>query len=77
MAKVLMEKQFNFYGLLDHLHSDNGKEFVKNLWGELLSKFKIQHTTTPPYNPSSNPVEVFHRTINAKLRTRGARVQDN
>ena len=63
--------------LPDQLHSDNGKEFVNNLWRVLLSEFKIQNTTTPPYNPSSNPVERFHRTIFAMLRTRGARVQGN
>ena len=38
---------------------------------------KIQHTTTPPYNPTSNPVERFHRTIITILQTRGEGVQDN
>ena len=52
MAKVLMDQHFNVYGLPDQLHSDNGKEFVNYLWRELFSKFKIQCTTTPPYNPS-------------------------
>ena len=46
MAKVLMDQYFNVYGLPDQLHSDNGKEFVNNLWRELFSEFKIQHTTT-------------------------------
>ena len=68
LAKVLMDKHFNIYGLPDQLHSDNGKEFVNNLWRELFSEFKIQHTTTPPNNPSSNPVEPFPRTIIAMLR---------
>ena len=77
MAKVLMGKHFNVYGLPYQLDSDNGKEFVKNLWRELFSEFKIQHTTNLPYNLSSKPVERFHRTIIAMLWTRGARVQDN
>ena len=77
MAKVLMDQHFNIYGLPDQLHSDNGKEFVNNLWRELFSEFKIQHTTTLPYNPSSNPVDPFHRTIIAMLRTRGDGIQDN
>ena len=50
---------------------------MNNLWSKLFSKFKIQHTTTPPYNPSSNPVERFHRTLTAMLRTQGPGVQEN
>ena len=72
-----MDQHFNFIGLPDQLHLDNVREFVNNLGRELFSEFKIQHTTTPPYNPSSNPVERFHRTIIAILRTRGEGVQDN
>ena len=73
MAKVLIDQHFNIYGLPDQLHSDNCKEFINNLWRELFSEFKIQHTTTPPYNPSSNPVECFI----VMLRARGEGIQDN
>ena len=76
VAKVRVDQHFNIYGLPDQLHSDNGREFVNNLWKELFSEFKIQHTTAP-YNPSSNPVERFRRTIIAMLRTRGQGIQDN
>ena len=41
VAKVLMDHHFNVYGLPNQLHSDNGREFVNNLWGELFSEFKI------------------------------------
>ena len=77
VAKVLMDQNFNVYRLPDQLHSDNGKEFVNNLWRELFSEFKIQHTTPPPYNLSSNPVERFHRKLTAMLRTKGPGVQDH
>ena len=77
VAKLLMNQHFNVDGLPDQLYSDNGKEFVNNLWRELFNEFKIQHTTTPPYNPSSNPVECFQQTLTAMLRTRGPGVQDN
>ena len=72
-----MDQHFNIYGLPDQLHSDNGKEFVNKLGRELFSEFKIQHTTTPLYNPSSNSVECFFRTGIAMLRTKGAGVQFN
>ena len=50
---------------------------MKNLWRELFSEFKLQHTTTPLYNPSSNPVEFFHWTLTAMLRTQGPGVQES
>ena len=32
VAKVLVDQHLNIYGLPDRLHSDNGREFVNNLW---------------------------------------------
>ena len=49
VAKMLMDRHFNFFGLQNQLHSDNRKEFVNNLWRELYSEFKIQRTTTLPF----------------------------
>ena len=77
VAKVLMGQHFNVFGLPDQLHCDSGKEFVNNLRRELFSELQIQHTTTPPCNQSSNPVELFHRTLTVMLRTRGPGAQDN
>ena len=75
VAKVLMDQHFNLQGLPDQLHSDNGKEFLNNLWRQLFSEFKIQHTITPPYNPSSEGR--FHHTLTTMLRTQSSSVQDN
>ena len=77
VEKVLLDHHFNVYGLHNQLHSDNGREFLKNLWREWFSAFKIQHTTTLLYNLSSNPVERFHRTLTAILQTQGPGVQEN
>ena len=77
VAKVLMDQHFDICGLPEQLNSDNGKEVVKNQWRELFSEFKIQHITTPPYNPPSNPVEGFRRTLITMLRTMGEGIQDN
>ena len=64
MTKVLLDQHFNVYGLPNQLHSDNGIEFVNNLWSKLFSEFKIQCTTTPTDNPSSNPAECFKSRYN-------------
>ena len=72
MAKVLIDHHFNVYGLPDQLHLDIGKEILNNLWRQLIFEFKIQHTT-----PSSNPVERFHWTLTAMLRTGEPVVQES
>ena len=50
------------------IHSDNGKEFVNAILNELTDRLNIDKTTTPTYNPNSNPIERFHRTLNQTMR---------
>ena len=69
VAKVLMDHHFNIYGLPNKIHQENERE--------LFSEFKIQRTTTPPYNLSSNPVEHIRRILTAMLGTRGPRVKES
>ena len=76
VARVLIHEHFSVFGLPNQIHSDNGKEFVNRLWIELFSELKILHTKTPPYNPSSNIVERWHRTILSILRTMGREMQN-
>ena len=49
------------------IHSDNGQEFCAKVMEEVYSRLDILHTRTPAYNPCSNPVERFHRTLNQRL----------
>ena len=70
-ARVLLQKHIPLHRLPQQIHSDNELEFVNNLWKELMSELKLLHTLTPPYNPSSNAVERFHRTLVEILRTQG------
>jgi len=76
VARVLIREHFSVFGLPNQIHSDNGAEFVNKLWTELFSELKILHTRTPPYNPSSNIVERWHRTIVSILRTMGREMQN-
>ena len=77
VSMALTDQHFNLYGLPDQLDSDKGKELVNNLWRELFSEFKIQHTKTLTYNSSLNSVKCLHRTLMLMLRSRGPGVQDN
>ena len=47
---------------------DNGGEFVNQVIEQLLDRLQIKKSTTPTYNPQSNLVERWHRTLNAMLR---------
>ena len=76
VARVLICEHFSVFGLPNQIHSDNGAEFVNKLWIELLSELKILHTKTPPYNPSLNIIERWHRTIVSILRTMGREMQN-
>ena len=77
MARILIHEHFSIFGLPNQIHSDNGAEFVNKLWVELLSELKILHTRIPAYNPSSNIVERWHRTIVGILRTMDREMQMN
>ena len=74
--KVFIDLVFSVFGLPNQIHSDNEAEFVNKLWTELCSELKILHTRTPPYNPLSNIVERWHRTIVGILRTMGREMQN-
>ena len=71
VARNLIDRYIAVYGCPLQVHSDNGTEFKNKVWGEVMKKLRIQQTFTPPYNPSSNQVERFHRVLNNMLRIYG------
>ena len=68
VARVLLDEFICRYGMPQRIHSDNGKEFTNSILNELTDRLNIDKTTTPTYNPQSNPVERFHRTLNQTMR---------
>ena len=69
VSQALVQGIFSRHGLVEQIHSDMGREFCANVWKETMEILGIKWTTTPPYNPRSNRVERFHRTLEAILRT--------
>ena len=69
VARVLIDEYCSDYGFPESIHSDNGKEFVNEIWEQLCDRLNIKKTTTPSYNPQSNIVERWHRTINMMMKT--------
>ena len=68
VARVLMDEYCSEYGFPQEIHSDNGGEFVNSIWEELCERLQIKKTTTTTYNPNSNVVERWHRTLNMMMK---------
>ena len=49
-------------------HSDAGPAFNAKLWGEALKRLGIRETKIPRYNPKSNSVERYHRTLTQRTK---------
>jgi len=65
---TLEKEYFSRYGIPEQLHSDQGAQFKSGLFTAVARELGIQLTTTPAYNPKSNPVERSHRDLGAALR---------
>ena len=68
VARVLVDNYLSTFGMPHTIHSDNGKEFSNHVWNNICDRLMIRKTFTPPYNPHSNMVERFHRSLNQLFR---------
>ena len=68
VARILEREVFCRYGFPDSIHSDQGSQFTSQFFHELTQALGIRATTTPAYNPKSNPVERAHRDLGNILR---------
>ena len=63
VAEVLMDQVFARYGLPRYILSDNGPQFVSNLFNEFCRLLKIQRKFTANYHPQTNMTERVNRTL--------------
>ena len=73
VANALLDTWVTRFGCPVRIHSDQGKEFHNKIWHQLCDRLQITKTVTPAYNPNSNLIERFHRTLNTIMRTHLAR----
>ena len=63
-----MNNFFSRYGMPRRILSDQGKEFMSEIFVELCKAMDIEKVRTSPYKPSTNGcIERFHRTLNSML----------
>ena len=68
VANRLVDDWVCLFGVPTRIHTDQGTEFKNQLWNQLCDRLQVKKTETPAYNPQSNQVERFHRTLNQILR---------
>ena len=68
VARILEKEIFCRYGIPEHIHSDQGSQFTSERMRAIYDELGIHATTTPAYNPKSNPVERTHRDLGRLLR---------
>ena len=61
----------------EQIHSDQGPNFVSELLKCVYESLEIQPSTTPAYNPKSNPVERSHKDLGRMLRVLSHETQDD
>jgi hypothetical protein len=59
----LITEIFPPFGVCDQIHSDRGTQFLSDLISEVVAALCIRQSSTPSYNPKSNPVERQHRLL--------------
>jgi hypothetical protein len=66
-AQVVVDKLiteiFPRFGVCDQIHSDRGTQLFSDLVSEVVAMLGIRQSSTPSYNPKSNPVERQHRLL--------------
>ena len=67
VIKFLVRDYFPTHGVPSVVHSDNGPAFIAHVFQVAMAAFDVRTTTTPVYNPKSNTVERFHRSMKRKL----------
>ena len=65
---VLINQVFSRFGYPESIHSDQGRQFTSRLMKDVCEALEIRLTTTPAYNPKSNPVERFHSDLKRGMR---------
>ena len=69
VAEVLIKDWIRIFGLMNRIHSDNGRSFENEIIQELCKLFSIKKSRTAPYNPKANAhPERFNRTLHDLLR---------
>ncbi|CAM4847538.1 unnamed protein product, partial [Rotaria magnacalcarata] len=63
IAQILINEVFSRYGLPKYILSDNGPQFMSNIFEDFCNSFGIEQKFTDNYHPQSNMTERVNRTL--------------
>jgi len=63
VIKFLETKIFHQFGVPEFVPSDNGKQFVSQIFGEVMTRYGIRHVNTGLYSPQANAAERVNRSV--------------
>lgn len=68
LVRTLRKDFASRYGYGHTITTDRGQNFLSKEFEAACAGLHYRHSTTLPYGPQANPVERFHRSLNASLR---------
>jgi len=68
VARFLEKNIFYQFAVPELMHSDNGKQFVSQVFAELLTQCGIRHVRTGFYAPQANAAEKVSQSVLQMLR---------
>lgn len=74
--EALNNKLFQHFGQPTCITTDNGSQFISNLFKRMCFGLGIQHVTTSPYYPQPSHAERFNRNLRSALIAYHAEQQD-
>ena len=77
VAEALFTHVFGVHGRPESIRSDEGKEFINKGLLHLYQRWGIQPITTGGWRPWSNPVERYHRYLNAGMTLLSSKYGEN
>ena len=70
IAKILVDKWFYVYGILACIHRNKGCSFDNEIMSHLYVMYRVEQSTTMPYNPCGNaPMERLKCTLIGLLKS--------
>lgn len=69
VIKYLEQDVFHIFGVPEFVHSDNGKQFISEIFKNFLAKYGVSHIKTAFYSPQANASERVNRSILQIIRS--------